>query len=189
MLIRIISNRRNNVNKKGNNSFLNGRLTQSEAKVNNVDERLNNVDEHLTAENNIPFRFAFDTNSGKYGYITESGGADTFNPFSLFNGNATLVQEVKCDYPANRGTLNKTLDESGLYCIVTNSGNLDTHGVSRGTPKLNNVPLTAMADKSSYANGASVYFFHSDASDVVYNYMSMSNPNAGYARTWLFKID
>ena len=29
----------------------------------------------------MPFRFAFDTNSGKYGYITESGGADTFNPF------------------------------------------------------------------------------------------------------------
>ena len=28
MLIRIISNRRNNVNKKGNNLFLNGRLTQ-----------------------------------------------------------------------------------------------------------------------------------------------------------------
>ena len=27
LLIRIISNRRNNVNKKGNNSFLNGRLT------------------------------------------------------------------------------------------------------------------------------------------------------------------
>lgn len=162
--------------------FLNGRLTQTEAKVNNVDE-------HLTAENNMPFRFAFDTNSGKYGYITESGGADTFNPFSLFNGNATLVQEVKCDYPKNKGTLNKTLDENGLYCIVTNSGNLVTYGVSRGTPTLNNVPLTAMANISSYANGASVYFFHADAGDVVYNYMSMSNPDAGYARTWLFKID
>ena len=54
---------------------LNSNLTQTEAKINNVDE-------HLTAENNMPFRFAFDTNSGKYGYITESGGADTFNPFS-----------------------------------------------------------------------------------------------------------
>ena len=54
--------------------IFNWRLTETEAKVNNVDE-------HLTAENNMPFRFAFDTNSGKYGYITESGGADTFNPF------------------------------------------------------------------------------------------------------------
>ena len=33
MLIRIISNRRNNVNKKGNNLFLNGRLTQVEDRV------------------------------------------------------------------------------------------------------------------------------------------------------------
>ena len=65
----------------------------------------------------MPFRFAFDTNSGKYGYITESSGADTFNPFSdgSVGEHVTLVQEVKCDYPANRGTLNKTLDESGLY--------------------------------------------------------------------------
>ena len=161
---------------------LNSNLTQTEAKVNNVDER-------LTAENNMPFRFAFDTNSGKYGYITESGGADTFNPFNSFNKNAALVQEVKCDYPVNRGTLNKTLDESGLYCVVITSGNLVTYGVSAGTPKLNNVPLTAMVKMFSYCNGAAVYFFHADAGDVVYNYMSMSNPDAGFARTWLFKID
>lgn len=43
---------------------------------------VDDVNGRLTAENNMPFRFAFDTNSGKYGYITESGGADTFNPFS-----------------------------------------------------------------------------------------------------------
>ena len=116
-------------------------------------------------------------------------GADTPFPFSSFNENATLVQEVKCDYPANRGTLNKTLDESGLYCVVITSGNLVTYGVSGGTPKLNNVPLTAMVKMFSYCNGASVYFFHADAGDVVYNYMSMSDPNAGFARTWLFKID
>lgn len=35
MLIRIISNRRNNVNKKGNNLFLNGRLTQYINIINN----------------------------------------------------------------------------------------------------------------------------------------------------------
>ena len=33
LLIRIISNGRNNVNEKGNNSFLNGRLTQVENRV------------------------------------------------------------------------------------------------------------------------------------------------------------
>lgn len=43
MLIRIISNGRNNVNKKGNNLFLNGRLTQSEIKVNDIDERLSQM--------------------------------------------------------------------------------------------------------------------------------------------------
>lgn len=35
MLICIISNRRNNVNKKGNDLFLNGRLTQSIDVINN----------------------------------------------------------------------------------------------------------------------------------------------------------
>lgn len=36
----------------------------------------------LTANNDQKFRFGYDSTSGKYGYITESGGADTFNPFS-----------------------------------------------------------------------------------------------------------
>ena len=56
MLIRIISNRRNNVNKKGNNLFLNGRLTQLIQKKTitvNITNGADYVQTGLT-ENDIP---------------------------------------------------------------------------------------------------------------------------------------
>lgn len=56
MLIRIISNRRNNVNKKGNNLFLNGRLTQLIQKKTiavNIPNGADYVQTGLT-ENDIP---------------------------------------------------------------------------------------------------------------------------------------
>ena len=40
LLIRIISNRRNNVNKKGNDLFLNGRLTQTNDKIEEIQSHL-----------------------------------------------------------------------------------------------------------------------------------------------------
>ena len=40
LLIRIISNRRNNVNKKGNDLFLNGRLTQTYDKIEEIQSHL-----------------------------------------------------------------------------------------------------------------------------------------------------
>lgn len=36
----------------------------------------------MTADNGQPFKYGFDSASGKYGYWVESGGADTFVPFS-----------------------------------------------------------------------------------------------------------
>ena len=42
----------------------------------------------------MPFRFAFDTNSGKYGYITESGGADSFVPFRGVGEFDTFVKRI-----------------------------------------------------------------------------------------------
>ena len=90
-----------------------GRLTQTEAKVNNVDE-------HLTAENNMPFRFAFDTNSGKYGYITESGGADTFNPFS--DGSVgefdTFIKRIVGSATNNYQTYKFDVEEGASYLFT-----------------------------------------------------------------------
>ena len=56
LLIRIISNRRNNVNKKGNNLFLNGRLTQLIQKKTIAVNITNGVDYVQTGltENDIP---------------------------------------------------------------------------------------------------------------------------------------
>ena len=42
---------------------------------------INELNVHLTA-NSTPFRFGFDSASGKYGYILTEGGADTVIPFS-----------------------------------------------------------------------------------------------------------
>lgn len=48
------------------------------------------INTHLTASNDAPFRFDYDSNSDKYGYVINEGGADTFFPFSG-SANGTLV--------------------------------------------------------------------------------------------------
>lgn len=39
------------------------------------------IDAQLTAEDDQKFNFSYDRATQKYGYIVESGGADTFIPF------------------------------------------------------------------------------------------------------------
>lgn len=51
------------------------------AEVNKIHEELNGLNESLTAENNQTFQFAYDSESGKYGYKAKVEGADTFFPF------------------------------------------------------------------------------------------------------------
>lgn len=41
----------------------------------------NQLNTHLTASNDAPFRFAYNSSTQEYGYIIDEGGADTFVPF------------------------------------------------------------------------------------------------------------
>lgn len=44
----------------------------------------------LVADNDQPFQFAYDSVSGKYGYIVDVGGTETFIPFSSGGGASTV---------------------------------------------------------------------------------------------------
>ena len=90
MLIRIISNRRNNVNKKGNNLFLNGRLTQS---IDVINKENNSAWFGVVAMNNETKLITFSVTimnlpNGSVLYINKdiAPSADTFF-YSMMDGN------------------------------------------------------------------------------------------------------
>ena len=63
------------------------RVTQDDLVITDMDlllpeiTNLSQLNTNLTASNDQPFKFGYDSVSGKYGYVVESGGADTFIPF------------------------------------------------------------------------------------------------------------
>ena len=103
MLIHIISNRRNNVNKKGNDLFLNGRLTQYKVKeytfeytdkgsttefvINEKDASLDGDSYLLRADGaRLPINMYVNSTSYSVGYINENGNLNftaTYNVGTL----------------------------------------------------------------------------------------------------------
>lgn len=81
-----------------------GDITELDGKIT---DGLNEVNSSLTAENSQTFQFAYDSESGKYGYKAKVEGADTFFPFKQY------YQKVTKDGTAN-DAFNVTLDLSTL---------------------------------------------------------------------------
>lgn len=84
LLIRIISNRRNNVNKKGNNSFLNGRLTQIKT-VNFTDTTSATQGIRAVPNNIVP-------KNAKVIGINGLPAYDYFTWYHISNGDVYLIQ-------------------------------------------------------------------------------------------------
>lgn len=63
----------------------------------------------------MPFRFAFDTNSGKYGYITESGGADSFVLFRGVGEFDTFVKRIAGSATNHYQTYTFDVEEGSSY--------------------------------------------------------------------------
>lgn len=83
--------------------------------VNNQNEEITNLTQSLTASNSQGFKFDYDSQSGKYGYVVSEGGADTFFPFS----GALTIETLTMQGP----TINIPVDASRLKgCIVSAFG-------------------------------------------------------------------
>ena len=113
----------------------------------------------LTTSNNQKFRFDYDNVSGKYGYITESGGADTFNPFSSKpKASFTVV------YPSTPSSSSSSIflfidyDNATFtpkYIANTEYGtNLDNDYIKLESPTWNSKIVTLKKGAVKYKNGA-----------------------------------
>ena len=51
------------------------------------------INTHLTASNDAPFRFAYNSSTQEYGYIIDVGGADTFIPFKSGGANIAISKK------------------------------------------------------------------------------------------------
>lgn len=67
------------------------------------------LNSNLTNENNEPFRFGYDAQSGKRGYIIKEAGTDVFVPFS-----SKLIQHIWNTYMLGGGT-NSFIYETSNY--------------------------------------------------------------------------
>lgn len=77
----------------------------------------------LTAENSQKFQFAYDSESGKYGYKARVEGADTFFPFKS-SANCTITLTMPWTSSMNKsGTITITIQiVNGVVTFVTNPG-------------------------------------------------------------------
>ena len=73
---------------------------------------------NLTASNEVSFRFGYDSNSGKYGYILNEGGADTLVPFSA---GGIVIESITVTTMPNKSifAVNEDFDPAGIVVIGT----------------------------------------------------------------------
>ena len=85
--------------------------------------------------NNVPFRFGYDSNTGKYGYILNEGGADTVIPFKTIGTRAGAI--------TSNGTYTASTDisEDGYESVVVNVPNsVQAKTVTAGTSDISVSP-------------------------------------------------
>lgn len=120
------------------------------------------INDNLTASNDTPFRFGYDSNSGEYGYIINEGGADTLHPFSttiklkLSSENssaASILRISKSDYP----NLKKV---TYTYQYATTSDRVDLYwtGGQEQRRKTTTGIYTDSVDIANYPNLATIMF-------------------------------
>ena len=102
--------------------------TTSGLTADDVQEAIDELSGNLTA-NSQKFRYGYDSATQKYGYIIESGGADTFVPFSgseyVISQSSTLTQKSVGntasvpDFGSDTGTSTGTFttDKTGVYVV------------------------------------------------------------------------
>lgn len=103
--------------------------------VNDTNTAVNELNNNLIAENLQPFQFAYDNETGKYGYKAKVEGADTFFPFSSGLEEMELVYNNKTFSTHSHIEYTFDLDGDYLVCFIGLTWE-DTNSVSI-TPVLN----------------------------------------------------
>lgn len=70
-------------------------------------ELITNLTQQLTADNGQIFKYGYDSVSGQYGYWVESGGADTFHPFSSSYSKVVHQETYNANYSSKSFTIDK----------------------------------------------------------------------------------
>lgn len=102
------------------------------------------ITEQLTASDDTPFRFGYDSVSGKYGYIIEEGGADTVIPFKTTGTRSGAI--------TSNGTYIASADisEDGYESVVVDVPNsVQTKTVTAGTADVTVSPDSGYIGMSS----------------------------------------
>ena len=108
-----------------NNSSGGGTIVLDSQDIQNNANNISTLNSNLTA-NSQPFRFSYQ--DGKYGYIVESEGADTFNPFSAL-GDVTKIYSNGI-YTANTyNTLSTNITNAKDYSLIIVSSSMQSNTV------------------------------------------------------------
>ena len=102
------------------------------------------ITEQLTASDDTPFRFGYDSVSGKYGYIINEGGADTVIPFKTTGTRSGAI--------TSNGTYTASTDisEDGYESVVVSVPNsVQTKTVTAGTADVTVSPDSGYIGMSS----------------------------------------
>lgn len=113
-----------------------------------VTEAVVNIDAQLTANDGTKFQFAYDNESGRYGYIVESEGADTFFPF---RGYDSLRIEDSYDLKKNKDEAEK----ESYYTFSSTGINFEDYEVVLATSSqlakdVANIPFSATYKPAGY---------------------------------------
>ena len=82
----------------------------------------------MTASNAQGFKFDYDSQSGKYGYVVSEGGADTFVPFS--SGSEPIQIELRAYNANTQVILSKTYLQDFTKVKVIATGNSSSRSIS-----------------------------------------------------------
>ena len=99
------------------------RITQDGLNIDSIElllpkiTNIRGIESNLTASNDMPFKFGYDSDTGKYGFITISGGSEVFNPF----GSGVSVASIAVTTMPTKTTYteNENLDLTGIVITAT----------------------------------------------------------------------
>lgn len=133
-------------------------------------EKLKKYDANLTADNDQEFRFGYDSETGKYGYYTGSGGADTFNPFSAGGIPVASIAVTTMPTKTSYG-VGDTFDPTGMVVTATleDSSTLNVKPICSYDPTTFTTVGTIPVTVDCYGYTTSINITCSNIYDIVKN--------------------
>ena len=134
-------------------------------------ELIGTINTHLTASNDAPFRFGYDSDTDEYGYIVDEGGADTFRPFKDPGSGLRYVERI---ITRSGGGTDASVTVRTLSTSPTSGNSISE------TYYLYNSGSHSLKFGTLYYGGPWTYTFNTDV------YVNNTKYTAGSSLTWNF---